>query len=60
MNGKRKDQARALIDAINHQLKDEFERSKEILLNTNTKGGEYEKEIMDMLGRYLSSYIVKC
>jgi hypothetical protein len=55
VDGKRKNQAKALIDAINHQLKDEFERSKEILLNTNTKGGENEKEIMDMLGSYLSS-----
>jgi hypothetical protein len=52
---KRKDQAKALIAAMNHQMKDEFERSKEILLNANTKGAEYEKEISRMLGTYLGS-----
>jgi hypothetical protein len=55
MKKRRTQQAKELIGAINHQMKDEFERSKGILLNTNTKGWEYEKEISHMLGSYLAS-----
>lgn len=55
LGGKRKHQAKLILDAISHELKDEFERSKDILLNTNTKGGEYENVVGRMLGTYLGS-----
>jgi hypothetical protein len=45
MAQKRKHQANMLIENINHELKDQFQRSKGILLNPNTKGREYEQEI---------------
>jgi hypothetical protein len=54
-NKKKREQANVFLDGINQDLKSMFEQVRALSLNSNTKGGEYEKHIADIFQRYLGS-----
>lgn len=54
-NEKKKREAKALMEAINRKMKDEFERYEKIHYNPNKKGADYEKVVSSMLKDYIGS-----
>lgn len=52
---KKRDQASTFLNGINQELKSKFEQIRPIFLNSNTKGGEYEKHIANIFHQYFGS-----
>ncbi|MGC1134806.1 MAG: hypothetical protein WA941_18405 [Nitrososphaeraceae archaeon] len=51
----KKEQAKIFLESINKELRSKFEELHMLKLNPNTKGGEYEKHVSNLLCDYLGS-----
>ena len=55
INFKKKSEAKHIIDVINSEISQEFNKLKGIHMNPNTQGGVYEKSISEFFTKYLGS-----
>jgi hypothetical protein len=51
----KKEYAKLFLESINKELRSKFEELRSLKLNANTKGGEYEKHVANLLHDYLGS-----
>ncbi|MPZ07089.1 MAG: hypothetical protein GEU26_11860 [Nitrososphaeraceae archaeon] len=51
----KKEYAKIFLESINKELRSKFEELRSLKLKANTKGGEYEKHVANLLHDYLGS-----